>query len=73
LPLFERDLADARDYIAGKLQNPIAADRLIEEVERAIKDRLSAPLSFKAYNSTFPISPLWYIFIKIRKIACRII
>ncbi|AEF84986.1 putative addiction module toxin, RelE/StbE family [Treponema primitia ZAS-2] len=51
LPLFEQDLAAARDYIAIKLQNPVAAERLVEETEKAIKERLFAPLSFKAYNS----------------------
>ncbi|GHV80248.1 hypothetical protein AGMMS49944_20390 [Spirochaetia bacterium] len=51
LPLFEQDLADARDYIAVTLQNPVAANRLVEETEKAIQERLSAPLSFKAYRS----------------------
>jgi hypothetical protein len=56
LPLFEQDLADAadmgpRDYIAITLQNPVAANRLMEETEKAIQERLSAPVSFKAYRS----------------------
>jgi plasmid stabilization system protein ParE len=51
LPLFEQDLEAARDYIAITLQNPAAADRLVEETEKAIKERLLAPLSFKAYES----------------------
>ncbi|MDR1948696.1 MAG: type II toxin-antitoxin system RelE/ParE family toxin [Spirochaetaceae bacterium] len=51
LPLFEQDLADVRDYIAIKLANPAAAERLVEETEKAIKERLFSPLSFKAYNS----------------------
>jgi plasmid stabilization system protein ParE len=51
LPLFERDLSAARDYIAEKLQNPLAAKRLVEETEQAIRKRLAAPLSFQAYPS----------------------
>jgi plasmid stabilization system protein ParE len=51
LPLFEQDLAEARDYIAITLQNPAAANRLVEETEKAIQERLLAPLSFKAYKS----------------------
>jgi plasmid stabilization system protein ParE len=51
LPLFEQDLADVRDYIAITLQNPVAATRLVEETEKAINERLLAPLSFKTYES----------------------
>jgi plasmid stabilization system protein ParE len=51
LPLFEQDLAGAKDYIAITLQNPSAANRLVEETETAIQDRLLAPVSFKAYRS----------------------
>jgi hypothetical protein len=34
MPLFEQDLAEARDYIAFKLQNPVAARRLVAETEK---------------------------------------
>ncbi|MHC6202196.1 type II toxin-antitoxin system RelE/ParE family toxin [Breznakiellaceae bacterium SP9] len=51
LPLFEQDLAPARDYIAHTLQNPVAANRLVEETEKAIQKRLLAPVSFEAYHS----------------------
>jgi plasmid stabilization system protein ParE len=51
LPLFEEDLAAVRDYIAIKLQNPVAAIHLVEDVEKAISQRLFAPLSFQAYHS----------------------
>ncbi|GHV37509.1 hypothetical protein AGMMS49546_05480 [Spirochaetia bacterium] len=51
LPLFEQDLADARDYIAITLQNPVAANRLVEETEIAIQGRLLAPVSFKAWGA----------------------
>ena len=51
LPLFEDDIAAARDYIAHDLQNPAAALRLVEDTERAILKRLENPLAFKPYHS----------------------
>ena len=51
LPLFEQDLSAAWDYIAEKLHNPQAAERLVEETEQAIQKRRAAPLSFQAYPS----------------------
>ena len=51
LPLFEKDLESARDYIAVNLKNPIAARRLVEDTEHAIMKRLSNPLGFKPYHS----------------------
>lgn len=51
LPLFEQDLADARDYIANILGNPTAALRLVENTETAILKRLFNPLGFKPYHS----------------------
>jgi len=51
LPLFEQDVADAWDYIAKTLQNPVAADRLLDEIEKEISDRLFNPSGFQKYNS----------------------
>ena len=51
LPLFEEDLAAVRDYIAFNLQNPAAALRLVEDTEKAIIKRSSAPLGYKPYHS----------------------
>jgi len=51
LPLFEDDLSKAVDYISIKLKNPQAALKLINSVEKAITERLAAPLSFEPYNS----------------------
>ena len=51
LPMFEQDLAEARDYIAFTLYNPTAALRLVEDTEKAILKRLSNPLGFQPYNS----------------------
>lgn len=51
LPLFEQDLTAVRDYIAITLQNPTAAQRLVEETEKAILKRLDTPLAFEPYHS----------------------
>jgi plasmid stabilization system protein ParE len=51
LRMFEQDLAAVQDYITFDLQNPQAAQRLIDDVEKAIHRRLGMPLSFAAYNS----------------------
>lgn len=51
LPLFERDLAAVRDYIAFKLYNPVAALRLVNDTDEAILKRLDNPLAFPPYHS----------------------
>lgn len=51
LPLFRKDMLENVNYIANKLQNPIAADNLINDVESAIIERLDSPLSFQPYHS----------------------
>ncbi|MCM1307619.1 MAG: type II toxin-antitoxin system RelE/ParE family toxin [Butyrivibrio sp.] len=51
LPLFEDDLYEAVSYIADVLNNPQAAERLIEETENAILERLRMPLAFEPYHS----------------------
>ena len=50
LPLFEHDLNEITDYIAYRLHNPDAADRLIDAVEKAIYDRLPMAESFEPYH-----------------------
>ena len=60
LPLFERDLAAVRDYIALNLQNPIAALRLIENTEKAILKRLGNPLAFEPYSSARDRKHMYY-------------
>ena len=47
LPLFDAELAEAVHYITQKLRNPDAANKLIDDVEQAITDRLFAPESFE--------------------------
>jgi len=51
LPLFVQDLAAARDYIALKLGNPMAAMRLVDDTEQAILKRLENPLGFAPHHS----------------------
>ena len=60
LPLFEYDLADARDYIALNLKNPTAALHLVEETERAILKRLANPLGFEPYRSARDRKQVYY-------------
>jgi len=52
LPLFEEDLNEILDYIAFHLNNPNAANRLIDDVEAAIQKRLEMPESFEPFPST---------------------
>jgi plasmid stabilization system protein ParE len=47
LPLFETDLDAARRYIALKLRNPDAANKLMRDTESAILKRLAAPEVFE--------------------------
>lgn len=52
LPLFEDDLDEIVDYITYRLRNPQAAENLIDEVERAINERLDCAESFEPYHSS---------------------
>lgn len=51
LPLFEDDLNDIVDYIVFNLNNPSAAQNLVDSVEEAIIKRLAFPESFERYRS----------------------
>ena len=50
LPLFEHDLNEITDYIVYRLHNPDAAERLIDAVEKAIRNRLPMAESFEPYR-----------------------
>lgn len=52
LPLFYDDAEKIVSYINDTLGNPVAAKRLISDVERAILERLESPESFLKYEST---------------------
>ncbi len=51
LPLFEQDLAQTVSYITNVLKNPDAAEKLVNDTEAAILDRLNNPLAFEPYPS----------------------
>ena len=51
LPLFEEDLNSIADYIAFTLHNPIAAEKLVDAVEKAVQERLKYPEAFEPYHS----------------------
>ena len=51
LPLFEEKLQETVDYIACKLQNPVAAESFLDAVELAVFERLKAPEAFEPYHS----------------------
>lgn len=51
LPIFREDLLEAVSYIRETLQNPIAANNLVDDVEEAILTRSKNPESFEQYNS----------------------
>lgn len=51
LPIFEKDLIGISFYIANVLNNPEAADQLVNDVEAAILERSKFPLSFEPYHS----------------------
>ena len=51
LPLFYEDLDEKVTYIAEKLNNPKAANDLLDRVESAIMERLPLAESFEPYHS----------------------
>ena len=51
LPLFYEDLDEKVTYIAEKLNNPKAANDLLDKVESAIMERLPVAESFEPYHS----------------------
>jgi len=51
LPLFSEDLEEKLLYIAEKLQNPQAANELLDAVEKSIVERLLDAEKFEEYHS----------------------
>lgn len=60
LPLFEEDLNEIIDYIAFKLKNQSAANRLLDDIEAAIDKRLLTPESFEPFKSIKERDHLYY-------------
>ena len=51
LPLFYEDLEEKLVYISKKLQNPQAAEDLLNAVEKAILERVADAENFEKYRS----------------------
>ena len=51
LPLFDQDLVQTVSYITNVLKNSSAAEKLANDVEAAILERLNNPLAFEPYPS----------------------
>lgn len=65
LPLFEQDLNEAVDYITNTLNSPQAALNLVDEVEKAIFERLKNPSGYAPFP-TLKKRPRDYYTIKVR-------
>ena len=57
---FINNLTEIVDYIACSLHNPDAAQRLSNDVQSAIQERLKAPTAFEPYHSRLSLSDTWY-------------
>lgn len=65
LPLFEKDLTEIVFYISNILNNPKAAESLIDAIEIAILERSKSPLSFEPYHSSKKRkNPYYRIYVK---------
>ena len=51
LSLFEQDLVQTVSYITNVLKNPGAAEKLANDVETAILERMNNPMAFEPYPS----------------------
>ena len=60
LPLFEKDLEDILRYISKELDNPTAADRLLDVLWNAVEKRLPQAESFEPYRCTKRIKRTYY-------------
>ena len=57
---FRNDMAEAIRYIVCKLENPLAAQKLKDDVERDILDRSFAPLSVAPYFTDEKTGDVYY-------------
>ena len=51
LPLFAEDLSEIVDYISKKLQNPAAAENLVDLIQNAICERSTCAEAYEPYHS----------------------
>lgn len=74
LSLFEKDFTEITEYISCDLKNPTAALHLVDEVQKAIRNRLSHAESFEPYPSTRMRLYLYYrIYVKNYIVFCVVI
>lgn len=64
LPLFEQDLIQTISYITNLLKNTDAAEKLVNDVEDAIQERLEYPLAFEPFPSKKRDYPYYRIYIR---------
>ena len=55
LPLAQADILDAVDYIADRLGNPQAADRLLTELDNTVQRIAQFPYAHELYRTNRPI------------------
>ncbi len=60
LPLFEEDLQQIVDYISVQLENPDAAENLLQAVEDAIYQRTTCAEAFEPFPSNRNRQQLYY-------------
>ena len=64
LPLFEQDLIQTVSYITNVLKNTDAAEKLVNDVEDAIQERLEYSLAFEPFPSKKRDYPYYRIYIR---------
>ena len=64
LPLLEQDLIQTVSYITNVLKNTDAAEKLVNDVEGAIQERLEYPLAFEPFPSKKRDYPYYRIYIR---------
>ena len=64
LPLFEQDLIQTVSYITNVLKNTDAAEKLVNDIEDAIQERLEYPLAFEPFSSKNRDYPYYRIYIR---------
>lgn len=64
LPLLEQDLIQTVSYITNVLKNTDAAEKLVNDVEDAIQERLEDPLAFEPFPSKKRDYPYYRIYIR---------
>ena len=64
LPLFEQDLIQTVSYITNVLKNTDAAEKLVNDVEDAIQERLEYSLAFEPFPSKKRDYPYYRIYVR---------